>query len=43
VLPRLTREAAPANVLDEAMNKKERALGIARHQRMGGEIVERLA
>ena len=38
-LPRLARKAAPRHVLHQAVDEEERPFGVARHQRIGGEIV----
>jgi hypothetical protein len=40
--PRLAGKATARHVLHEAVDEKERPLSVARHQRIGGEIIGRL-
>ncbi len=42
LMSHLIGEAASRDVLHQSMNQEERPLRVARHQRIGGEIIERL-
>jgi len=42
-LTQVVRQAALGHVLHEAMDMKKRSFGIAHHQRIGDDVVERLA